>query len=408
MNNLSLRLVIFFFEIVKYFIECIFMKYLIEASAALIGEELEIRRNISIYIEDGEIKSIGLSGFSTDSSTKKISLKRGVIMPSLVNAHIHSADIGFEEFGWDLDIDSVVGEPYGLKYHLLNIYEEQVKNFIKRSLELSLKSGVLVVNDFRENGLRGLRQGLEAAEDIKWGIEYIPSYMPIVRGDDYLDLEEIYEASKYTKWIGISSPHYYTPENLKKIDSIAEMRNLWIISHVAETRDVREERDFELIKDLRRLKAVVHGIYLSSEDLYLLKERGIALILCPRSNMWFGSGIVDLRKIFSAEITLGLGTDNSGWIKPDIWREIEFLIDLLRIQGLALDPREILKIATVDSARIFGIRNVIEEGGKARFIGLQSEWINTERTGNIYLSIAKRGGPESLRLLVNDRYVRII
>ncbi|MGC9148238.1 MAG: amidohydrolase family protein [Sulfolobales archaeon] len=384
------------------------MKYLIEADIALVGEELEIRRNTSIYVEDGEIKSIGLSGFSTDSSTKKISLRRGVVMPPLVNAHIHTADIGFEELGWDLDIDSVVGEPYGLKYRLLSIYEEYTENFIKRSLELSLESGVLIINDFRENGLRGLTYGLKAAEKIRGGIIYIPSYMPTLQRDNSLDLAEIYEASRYTKWIGISSPHYYSLENLKKIDSIAETKELWIISHVAETKDVREEKDFELIKDLRRLKAIVHGIYLSTEDLYILKERGIALILCPRSNMWFGSGIADLRNIFSAEVTLGLGTDNSGWIKPDMWREIEFLTELLRIQDLLLDPREILKISTINNAEIFGIRNVIEEGEKARFIGLRSEWINTENSGNIYLSIAKRGGPESLRLLVNEEYIKII
>lgn len=385
------------------------MRYLIEAGIVLVGEDLEIRRNASLYIEDGKIESIGLSGFSAGSNVKKINFRRGIIMPSLVNAHIHTADVGFEEVGWDLDIDSVVGEPYGLKYTLLNKYKERISDFIERSLRLSLLSGSLVLNDFREGGLDGILKALAASSKFR-EIVYLPSYMPDIRSvyrDPGAFTRDLKEISRYTKWIALSSPHYYNKDFLEKIDDLAESLGVWILSHVAETRDVREEKDFELIRDLRRLRAVIHGVYLSHEDLLELRDKGVNLILCPRSNMWFGSGLIDLNKIISSGVRLGLGTDNAGWIKPDMWREMEYLVNIARLQSAALDPREILKIATVYNAEIFGIKNIIDEEREAFFIGLSSEWINIESSGNIYLSIIKRGGPESLRIIARNTFLRI-
>ncbi|MEL9929293.1 MAG: amidohydrolase family protein [Sulfolobales archaeon] len=384
------------------------MRYIIEADILLMGRELEIKRNVSIYVEDGIIGSIGLKGFSTsmDSRTIRIDLRGGIIMPPLVNSHIHMADIGFEEVGWDLDIDSLVGEPYGLKYIMLRKFEKEVPGYIARALRLSRDSGVMMLNDFREMGLKGLRQGVKAGESFNDMI-YIPSYMPDPESRDSLE-KEIREALSMTKWIGISSPHYYDHELLKLIDSYAREHDAWIISHVAETRDVREERDFERLRDLRRLRAVVHGIYLSFDELLELRDRGVSLIICPRSNMWFGSGEVNKNMFEIEDLRIGLGTDNAGWIKPDLWREAEVLVDVMRLKHFGFDPREVLKYATVYGGEIFGFRNYIEEGLEAALIGLKSEWLNPDRSGNIYLSIIKRGGIESIRITLFRNSLRIL
>ncbi|MEZ0290541.1 MAG: amidohydrolase family protein [Sulfolobales archaeon] len=383
------------------------MKYFIEASAALIHRDLEIKRNVSLYIEDGIIESIGLSGFSVNSNVLKIDLRGGIVIPSLVNSHIHTADIGFEEIGWDLDIDSVVGEPYGLKYLLLKKYREETSRYIARSLRLSLETGVMILNDFREGGLEGLRHSVEAAREIK-DLIYIPSYMPDLERETE-DLEKsLRTALEKTKWVGISSPHYYTDDQLKKIDSIARETDSWIITHVAETREVREERDLEKISSLDRVRAVVHALYLNYDEISELSDRGVTFILCPRSNMWFGSGYINIDLFKLEEVRIALGTDNAGWIKPDLWREMETLINMLRLKSVNIDPRKTLQYATVNGGDLFGVKNYIEEGLEPMIIGLKSDWINPDRSGDLYLSIVKRGGAESIRIRVFGDTLRLI
>ncbi|MHC1627811.1 MAG: amidohydrolase family protein, partial [Candidatus Nezhaarchaeales archaeon] len=99
------------------------------------------------------------------------------------------------------------------------------------------------------------------------------------------------------------------------------------------------------------------------------------------------------------DVNLLIGTDNAGWINPDMWRELEALFNLSRLQGLHVDPREILKIATVNIHRVKGMKapnNILEEGLDANFIILNGEEIDLGYSQNIYASIVKRGHPEAV------------
>ena len=381
----------------------------VKAGITLLGKELEIRRNIQITIEDGVIASIGLSSVEPSNYYNIVDCRSGIVMPPLINSHTHTGDIGFQEVGYDLDIDSLVGEPYGLKYIYLERYGLEISDYIEYFLELSLESGVGAVADFREGGLEGFRAGFEASKRV-YGITYIPMYMPKpLRGPsqsyysiDHIsrDLLEIKNLYSVNRWIAISSPHYYTLEDLKAIDKIASRENFHIASHIAETRDTRSESDFEKIKDLENIRLAVHGYWLNVDELEYLRERNIYLAICPRSSMWFEGTIPDLKAIKESEIQFTVGTDNGAWVKPDLWRELEALATISRMQGNILEPLEIIKASTVVPGELFNIENYIEENVFARLICIRSRWIDLRYAKNIPIYIVKRSGIESIYFMV--------
>lgn len=59
---------------------------------------------------------------------------------------------------------------------------------------------------------------------------------------------------------------------------------------------------------------MAHGVYLTDDELILLKQRGTSIAHCPSSNTNLASGLCNVRRLLKAGLTVGLGTgtnDNS-------------------------------------------------------------------------------------------------
>jgi len=61
---------------------------------------------------------------------------------------------------------------------------------------------------------------------------------------------------------------------------------------------------------LRRGLLVVHGVYLSNDELERLRDAGAVLVTCPRSNEWVGSGPPRLSRMYDTGIPIAVGTDS--------------------------------------------------------------------------------------------------
>ncbi|WP_253823071.1 amidohydrolase family protein [Acidianus sp. RZ1] len=149
--------------------------------------------------------------------------------------------------------------------------------------------------------------------------------------------------------------------------------------------------DFEYIIKHIKPDIIIHGTHLTEDEIMIVKEKGISIVTCPRSNMWFSTGIPRLNLMLRHHVNLLLGTDNGAWIHPDLWREMETALLISRL----LDPqsdysKEIIKGATING-KIFGANPLIE-GKKANFIVIEGERNNILNSRNIYQAIAKRGG----------------
>lgn len=348
-------------------------------SGAFIGEDLEfVEGPLTIVLNEGVIESV------SKSSSGVVDLRGYVAVPPLANMHTHLLDYAILESGWDLDIDSVVGEPYGLKYVLLNTLDvESLRLRLSEVVNYIVSEGVGFIAEFRELGVKGLL--------IDYG-RRLPTHYVLGMPSKHDDVDaEVTQILSVADGIGISSPHYFKEEDLKKIFNKASTSGKLLHSHISETVDTHEEGDLSKLLKAGKPNAVIHAVWLNDEELDLINNLNIPVVLCLRSNLWFTSGLPKIRKIYETGVNVSLGTDNAGWVKPDIWRDAELLYFLLRYQGIN-DPRWVLKALT--NASPVNIRNFIDEGQQANILFVRYYNTPLEIARNKYVGLIKRGGME--------------
>jgi guanine deaminase len=94
-----------------------------------------------------------------------------------------------------------------------------------------------------------------------------------------------------------------------------------------------------------------HAIHLSDREWSRLDEVGGALIHCPTSNTFIGSGLFDMDRALAHNMRVGLATDTGGGSSFSMLRTMAAAYEVAQLKGRALHPSELLWLATVGSAR---------------------------------------------------------
>jgi len=115
-----------------------------------------------------------------------------------------------------------------------------------------------------------------------------------------------------------------------------------------------------------------HGVQLDATDRALLKERGVHVALCPRSNRQLGVGRADVPALRAAGVKLCLGSDSLASAPS-----LDVLDDAvtLREQFPELEPAAILRMATLGGAEALGLADLgaIAPGRKAALAYAQTD-----------------------------------
>jgi guanine deaminase len=94
-----------------------------------------------------------------------------------------------------------------------------------------------------------------------------------------------------------------------------------------------------------------HAIHLSEREKARLLEADAALVHCPTSNTFIGSGLFDMDGLGRAGHRIGLATDTGGGSSFSMLRTMAAAYEVAQLSGHALHPSELLWLATAGSAR---------------------------------------------------------
>jgi guanine deaminase len=94
-----------------------------------------------------------------------------------------------------------------------------------------------------------------------------------------------------------------------------------------------------------------HAIHLSDRERARLREVDAALIHCPTSNTFIGSGLFDMDGLTTAGHRVGLATDTGGGSSFSMLRTMAAAYEVAQLAHRALHPAELLWLATAGSAR---------------------------------------------------------
>lgn len=355
------------------------------------NNEKEILKNIDIVIEKDRIKYIGTD--SSDFSVDKIIDGSGMItMPGLINTHTHIPMSLFRNYADDLPFwewlhDRIIPMEVNLK-------REHVYWGSMLSIAEMIKSGITSFSDMyffvediaeavRETGIRGflslsVTDGDEEREN------------SLRETEEFIETWDGEENGRINVRIAPHAPYSCSDEFLKRLSELSQIYDKGINIHVSESEQEMKD-SFKLygISPIKRLDKLgilkqstiaVHCVYLSDNDIAILKQRDVSVSNNPGSNLKLGNGFARVNDLLEAGVNVSLGTDGAASNNNLNMFEEMSLASLVN-KGLSKNPEAVpaekaLQMATIDGAKALGKESdigSIEIGKKADIILIDTE-----------------------------------
>ncbi|OED50316.1 guanine deaminase [Rhodobacteraceae bacterium (ex Bugula neritina AB1)] len=93
-----------------------------------------------------------------------------------------------------------------------------------------------------------------------------------------------------------------------------------------------------------------HAIHLEDRERHRLRDYGAALIHCPTSNTFIGSGLFDMAGLMAEGQRIGLATDTGGGSSFSMLRTLAAAYEIGQLRGTPLHAAQLLWLATQGSA----------------------------------------------------------
>lgn len=350
----------------------------------------------SLLIKDDIIAEIS-DGIEENNVDKIIDATGKILLPGLVNTHTHLSMTLFRGLADDLSLDSWLNDHiWPMEANLNGDY--CYIGALLGAVEL-IKSGTTTFSDmyfYMEDVARAVDEA---------GIRAVLSYGMIDFGDSERRENEIKENltlynscngmadGRIKVFFGPHSPYTASEELLVKVRELADEYNMGIHIHVSETQkeinDVSEEkglRPFEYLDKIGFLGPDVvaaHSVWLSDNEIEIIKKNNVKVSHNPCSNMKLASGIAPVSKLIENDICVSIGTDGaSSNNNLDLIEELKTASLLQKVS--TLDPKvltsdEAIAMGTIKGAEALGLDDEIgsiEVGKKADIILIDTNSAN--------------------------------
>ncbi|MEM7220746.1 MAG: guanine deaminase [Pseudomonadota bacterium] len=102
-----------------------------------------------------------------------------------------------------------------------------------------------------------------------------------------------------------------------------------------------------------------HGIHLSDAELRRFAEAGASVAFCPSSNLFLGSGLLDLARLRAFGVGMGVATDIGGGTDYSMLSALGDGYKVCQLNGQSWHPLSALYTATLGNARVLGLQDAI-------------------------------------------------
>lgn len=354
-----------------------------------VNSDFEIIGDAEVVISSGIIEYAGAKkpGGHEKSGLRIIDAEGGIVMPGLVNCHSHLPMTLFRGLADDLPLMTWLNDHiFPAEARLIN--SDSARAGALLGCAEMLLSGTTSCCDgyfhedcvalaMFESGIRGI-----AAHGI---IDFPAPGVPDPARN--IDAASLY-AKKWKDFSGIvtpalfcHSPYTCSSETIVRAKKEADYLGLKLFIHVSETRHeveaMKSERGMSPVEYLDYIGVLdentvaVHCVWIDEKDMEILSSRKVSVAHAPESNMKLGSGIAPVWKMLEKGIMVGLGTDGCASNNDlDMLGEMDTCAKLQKAflhDPAVMDAETVIKMATINGARIMGLENKIGsvEPGKA-------------------------------------------
>jgi cytosine/adenosine deaminase-related metal-dependent hydrolase len=348
-----------------------------------------------------------------------------VLMPGLINAHIHlelshlaylADDVPGRDFtGW---LTTMLAE----REHQ-GVVGPAVEEAMRTTLQGQFAGGVIALADIGNTGLN-----LALADTFSGLLFPFVEYLGLTRASLVPALKKLGRQDDHVACTA-HAPYSTHPELIRALKRRADAFGFLFPIHVAEPAaesDLLCEGRGELVRFLRergfyedvfqrpaidiggsvqylqslgvlnKKTLCVHVVHVNAEEIGMLQESGAGICLCPGSNRFLQVGKAPVAEYLVHGILPALGTDSAA-SNPElsIWREMRILAE----DHPEIDPYDILRMATVGGAGALGIEagyGTLEQGKNGHFLAVS---VNPEvkREQEVCEVLVREGGRRQIQ-----------
>lgn len=317
-----------------------------------------------------------------------------LIIPGLVDLHIHAPQYAFRGTGMDLELMDWLEQqtfPEESKYSDLD-YAQKAYQIFADSMKKSATTHVCIFATRHSRATELLMELMEQSGVVSYiGKVNMDREAPDTLRESNADasatdtrqwLEHV--TDKYRRTMPILTPRFIpccTPRLLEQLHEIQEAYDLPVQSHLSENptevdfvRQLCPESAFygdaydafglfgvnhQSGKPVKTIMA--HCVYSTEEEIQRIKDNNVFVAHCPASNSNLASGIAPVRKYLSLGIRVGLGSDVAGGHTESMFRAICDAVQVSKLYWRLIDQnqspltfRETFFLATKGGGSFFG------------------------------------------------------
>lgn len=390
-----------------------------------------IRRGALTVSEDGRILEVAAADeLAAEPGLEVVDLGAAILLPGLVNVHVHAELAGFRGLLEDLPFHQWIPRLRRIKLAAAASPEELEAAALMTCAE-SLAAGITcfgatedsaaALAALRGSGMRGVVYREVFGPD--------PLTAEAALADLAERVRELRALETPLVRIGISPHAPYTVSDplYAAAAALATQESLPIAVHAAEAEaeellvtagegafaaglrsrglstPARARSTIDLLERtgiLEHAPLVIHGIRVDAEDVALLARHHASVAHCPTANARLGHGIAPVVELRAAGVNVALGTDSvASNNRLDLLEEARTaqLLQRARLQvSSALTGPELLELATLAGARALGLADRIgslEAGKDADLCAVRIDTLHTEPAHDPYATLfhAARG-----------------
>jgi len=385
---------------------------LIKNISALLGSELKFISDTNVQIQNDTFKRIQ-PNIKSSRKEESIDCEGLLMIPGFVNAHTHIGDSIGKDVTLNSSVDKRIHPVFGAKSKILkNTSPENLTNFMKNSCHSMIRKGITTFVDFREGGLDGVLLLKKVLSEIPLRsiiLGRIEFYQEIdqIRKNSSFPKEKISELTELLKkcdGIGVSGANENSNSVLNYYSKTTKLRAI----HSSETKQSvsKSKKTTGKSETIRALTLkphfLIHMTHASKSDLFSTAKKTRGIVICPRANSSLAEGIPDIELMQKSGCTIALGTDNVMINSPDMFREMDYLWKVtMGIHKKRIDPKEILKMATVNGGKILKKDiGVIGHGKIADCIFIDKHALDLEPMHDPHASIVHRASESAIKAVM--------
>jgi len=388
-----------------------------------------IIENGAIAVKGGEIVSVGTAAeLRTTRARQTINARGKVIIPGLINTHTHVPMSLFRGIADDLDLNDWLTQ-YIFPAEAKNVNEAFVRAGTRLGLAEMIRGGTTtycdmyyfedaIADETKRAGVRGVLGetviDFPVPDNKTWpqAMTYTERYINKWKNDPLI-----------VPAIAPHAPYTVSTDHLRAVRALSDKLSADIVIHVAETKKERDDIKKQYgdtpvdylnkIGFLNNRVIAAHTVWITDEEVDILKRLGVGSAHNPQSNMKLASGVAPIPEMLSKDVAVGLGTDGAASNNDlNMWEEMDTAAKLHK--EFTGDPKVVtaeqaFEMATIRGARALHLDDLIgsiETGKRADIVIVDWDDLNQTPWYNYYSTLVYATKANDVRtVIINGRIV---